>query len=51
MKTAFVILAMLGVAGGGAAYYATHKAVADPVTRLRTVAIKRGDLLSTISTS
>ena len=49
MKTAFMILVLLGVAGGGAAYYAKHKAVADPATSFRTVAIKRGDLLSTIS--
>jgi HlyD family secretion protein len=49
MKTAFAILVLFGIAGGGAAYYANHKAVADPTTSLRTVAIKRGDLLSTIS--
>jgi HlyD family secretion protein len=43
-----VILVVLGAAAGGAAYYATHGA-ADSATRFRTVAIKRGDLLSTIS--
>jgi len=47
MKAAFAILVMLGVVGGGVAYYANHK-TAGPVTGLRTVAIKRGDLVSTI---
>ena len=48
MKTVFVILIVIGVAGGGAAYYAKHMAT-DPATSFRTAAIKRGDLLSTIS--
>ena len=47
MKTVFVILVLVGAAAGGMAYYATHK-VADSVAGFRTVAIKRGDLLSTI---
>jgi HlyD family secretion protein len=49
MKTALAILVFLSIAGGGAAYYATHKAVTDPTTCFRTIAIRRGDLLSTIS--
>ncbi len=48
MKTAFVIFALIGLAAGGAAYYTTYVAV-DPVLGFRTAAIKRGDLLSTIS--
>jgi HlyD family secretion protein len=47
MKTVFAILILLGVAGGGAAYYAKHR-TADPATSLRTAAVQRGDLLSTI---
>ena len=47
MRTAYVILILIGVAAGGAAFYAKHMA-ADPVTSFQTVAIKRGDLLSTI---
>ena len=49
MKTAFAIFVLLGVAGGGAAYYAKHKAVTEPTASLSTVAIKLGDLHSTIS--
>jgi HlyD family secretion protein len=49
MKTALMILALLGVAASGAAYYAAHKTVTGPTTCFRTIAIKRGDLLSTIS--
>lgn len=48
MRTVFVILVLSGGVVGGAAYYARHTA-ADPVTGFRTVAVKRGDLLSTIS--
>jgi len=48
MKAFFTVLVLLGIAGGGAAYYARYKAD-KPVTNFRTVAIKRGDLLSTIS--
>ena len=47
MRTAAVILILIGVAGGGAAFYAKQMA-GDPVTSYQTVAIKRGDLCSTI---
>ena len=47
MRTS-VILVLIGAAAGGTAYYAKHTA-ADPATSFRTVAVKRGDLLSTIS--
>ena len=48
MKTALVVLILLGAAAGGAYYYTTQVA-AEPATSFRTTAIKRGDLLSTIS--
>jgi HlyD family secretion protein len=48
MKMALALLLVIGLAAGGAAYYTTHMA-ADPATNFRTVAIKRGDLLSTIT--
>jgi HlyD family secretion protein len=48
MKTVVTILVLIGVVGSGAAYYANH-AASDPTTSFLTVAIKRGDLLSTIS--
>jgi HlyD family secretion protein len=48
MKAVFVILVAIVVAVGGAAYYATHM-TADSAVELRTAAIKRGDLVSTIS--
>ena len=47
-KKLFVVLALTGTAVVGAAYYARYTA-ANPVTSFRTVAIKRGNLLSTIS--
>ena len=48
MKALFVILVLVGVVAGGAVYLAGHPAT-SPVEGLRTVVIKRGDLLSTIS--
>ena len=47
MKATLLTLVLLGVAGGGWVYYA-QRPTADTVTQFRTVAIKRGDLLSTI---
>jgi len=48
MRAAIVFLLVVGVAAGGAAYYVTHVA-ADPPVSFRTVTVKRGDLVSTIS--
>lgn len=48
MKALVATLVFVGVVGSAVAYYATHMA-ADSVARFRTVAIERGDLLSTIS--
>jgi HlyD family secretion protein len=47
MKTVVVLLIVVGVAIGGAAYYTTHVG-AQPATSFRTVTVKRDDLLSTI---
>jgi HlyD family secretion protein len=47
MKTVFVILVLIGVVGGGTTYYVKHVA-SDPTVSFRTVAIERGELLSTI---
>ena len=48
MRRAFAILLLLGVAGGGAAYYARHAAV-GPGIAYRVVAVQRGDVAPTIS--
>src|SRR5262245_12476387 len=47
MKKIIILLILLGVVGGGGAWYWNH-ANNRPLT-LRTVAVKRGDLLATIS--
>lgn len=48
MRMALAILVVIGLAAGGATYYFAHMA-ADSVNVFRTVAIQRGDLLSTIT--
>jgi len=48
MRTAIALLVVIGFAAAGVAYYQTHHSTDRP-TRLRTVAVKRGDLLATIS--
>jgi len=48
MRTIFALLILVGAAGVGAAYYLQRNAVERPVV-LRTAAIRRGDLASTIS--
>ena len=48
MKTVFVVLVLVGLAAGGAAYYAKRLA-ADSVVSFRTVAVKRDNLVSMIS--
>jgi HlyD family secretion protein len=47
MRTAVILLALVGVAAG-VAYYAGHNAPAPPAT-FRTAEVRRGDLLSAIS--
>jgi multidrug efflux pump subunit AcrA (membrane-fusion protein) len=49
LKTVFLNLVLLGTAGAGIAYVSTHKAVAELPPSFRTAAVKRGDLLSTVS--
>lgn len=48
MKTAIMLVVVISLALGGAAYYALYVS-ADPVTNYREMAVKRGDLLSTIT--
>lgn len=48
MRKVVFLLVLLGGAAAGAAYYSTHVA-ADSGVSFRTVAVKRGDLLATIS--
>jgi HlyD family secretion protein len=49
MRKLIAILVLIVAATGGAFYFVQHKAVANPATSLRTTAVKRGDLLTTIS--
>ncbi|HUE16787.1 MAG TPA: efflux RND transporter periplasmic adaptor subunit [Planctomycetaceae bacterium] len=44
-----VNLVLLGIVAAATAYYSTHKAMAERQTTLRTSAVNRGDLSSTIS--
>ncbi len=48
MKKLFLIVLLLGL-GGGAVYYAKTRSAAVSSTVLRTVAVQRGDLLSTVN--
>jgi HlyD family secretion protein len=48
MKRVLAILVFVCTAAGAVAYYITHVS-AEPVASFRTIAIKRGDVLSTIS--
>ncbi len=48
MKKALILLILIGMIAGGAAYYSKHSA-ADSTTCFRTAEITRGELLSTIS--
>jgi HlyD family secretion protein len=48
MRIALVLLVLIGLAAGGAAYYRTYVS-AEPPVAFRTVAVKRGDLPSTIT--
>jgi len=48
MRKVVFVLVLLGGAAGSAAYYSTHVAADSGVT-FRTVTVKRGDLLATIS--
>src|SRR5262245_39422636 len=48
MKTFLVVLLLIGLTAGGAAWYLWHGNTSSTVT-FRTIAIERGDLLATIS--
>ncbi len=48
MRTIFGSLLVIGLLTGGGAYYVLH-ASADPPAKFRTVPVKRGDLISTIT--
>jgi HlyD family secretion protein len=48
MKALFILLGIVGILAGGAAYYATYLS-ADPPPTYRTVTVTRGDLVSTIN--
>ena len=50
MKTVFFSLVVVGLLAGGAVYYTRHVA-AEAVVPFRTVAVKRDNLLSTISST
>ena len=47
MKALLILLGIVGILAGGAAYYATYLS-ADPPPTYRTVTVTRGDLVSTI---
>lgn len=48
MRTFIILLVLVGAAAGGATYYSKHMAV-EAVPNYRLVAVKRGDVASTIS--
>jgi HlyD family secretion protein len=48
MRAAIILILIVGLGAGGAAYYVTQVAV-EPPPCFRTVTVKKGDLLSTIS--
>ena len=49
MRTALVILVLIGAVSGGVAYLVMLKPVANSAMSLRTAMVHRGDLLSTVS--
>ena len=48
MRTALVILVLIGAVSGGVAYLVMLKPVANSAMSLRTAMVHRGDLLSTV---